>query len=320
MANERHVTLLLSDVAQWNAWQATSRQTQPDLVGACLGGANLRAANLHDARLEGADLTGAMLASANLARADLAHADLSGAKLYEARLWRATLREARLRRADLTRVDLTNAAWRGADLTGATLRQASLIETSFVDAILDGCHVYGASIWNVELAGAIQTNLRITPPNEPEITVDHLEVAQFLYLLHNERIRQVIDTLTSKIVLILGRFTPERKRVLDVLRGALRHLEYVPVLFDFAGPDSRDTTETVALLARLARFVVADLTDSGSVPYELATIVPHARVPVQPILQEGTATFAMAPDLWRAQEMLPVVRYSFRGGIAGWSA
>ena len=41
-------------------------------------------------------------------------------------------------------------------------------------------------------------------------------------LLHNEKIRKVIDTITSKAVLILGRFTPERKKVLDALRDGLR--------------------------------------------------------------------------------------------------
>jgi hypothetical protein len=58
--------------------------------------------------------------------------------------------------------------------------------------------------------------LIITKENEPEITVDNIEVAQFIYLLmHNQKIRDVIDTITSKVVLILGRFTPKRKQVLE---------------------------------------------------------------------------------------------------------
>ena len=36
-------------------------------------------------------------------------------------------------------------------------------------------------------------------------------------MLHNQKIRDVIDTITSKAVLILGRFTDERKAVLDAL-------------------------------------------------------------------------------------------------------
>ena len=75
----------------------------------------------------------------------------------------------------------------------------------------------------------------ITPRYEPEITVDNIEVAQFVYLLlHNEKIRDVIDTVTSKAVLILGRFTAERKAVLDALREELRKRDYLPILFDFA--------------------------------------------------------------------------------------
>ena len=99
--------------------------------------------------------------------------------------------------------------------------------------------------------------------NEPEITVDNIEVAQFIYLmLHNQKIRDVIDTITSKAVLILGRFTDERKAVLDALRKELRKRDYLPILFDFNVPATRDITETVSLLARMARFVVADITDA----------------------------------------------------------
>jgi hypothetical protein len=57
-----------------------------------------------------------------------------------------------------------------------------------------------------------QRDLVITQLNEPEITVDNIEVTQFIYLpLHNEKIRDVIDTITSKPVLILGRFALQRE-------------------------------------------------------------------------------------------------------------
>ena len=137
--------------------------------------------------------------------------------------------------------------------------------------------------------GTKQQGLVITPANEPTITVDDLEVAQFVYLLlHNEKIRNVIDTITSKVVLILGRFSiPERKQVLDALRDELRKSErgYVPVVFDFEKPTSRNTDETITLLARMARFVIADISDAKSVLQELRAIVPdNPSVPVQTII------------------------------------
>ena len=96
----------------------------------------------------------------------------------------------------------------GAKLDGATLQHTLLVEADLTDATLTGCHIYGISAWDFKLEGATQKNLIITKSDQPEITVDNLEVAQFIYLLlHNNKIRDIIDTTTSKVVLILGRFT-----------------------------------------------------------------------------------------------------------------
>jgi hypothetical protein len=149
-----------------------------------------------------------------------------------------------------------------------------------------------------------------TRQGEPRITVDNIEVAQFIYLLlHNEKLRDVIDTITSKVVLILGRFTDERKAVLDALREALRKLNYLPILFDVAVPATRDITETVSLLARMARFIIADLTDPSSIPKELEAIVPNLAVPVQPLLEGSSRPYAMFKDYWKYDWVLPVYRY-----------
>jgi hypothetical protein len=129
-------------------------------------------------------------------------------------------------------------------------------------------------------------------------------------LLNNAEIRDVIDTITSKVVLILGRFTPERKVILDALRNALREYNYSPILFDFEIPGSRDITETVSLLARMARFVVADLTEPSSIPKELEAIVPTLAVPVQPLLEGPTRPYAMFKDYWKYQWVLEVYRYN----------
>jgi hypothetical protein len=186
-----------------------------------------------------------------------------------------------------------------------------LVETNLTNATLTGCSIYGISVWNVQLEGTTQDNLVITPKGEPTITVDNLEVAQFVYLLlNNPKIRDVIDTIAKKAVLILGRFTPERKEVLNALREALRTHGYLPILFDFEKPSSRDFTETVSTLAHLARFIIADLTEPGSIPKELEAIVPTLAVPVQPLLEGSTQPYAMFRDYWKYQWVLEVYRYN----------
>jgi hypothetical protein len=86
--------------------------------------------------------------------------------------------------------------------------------------------------------------LVITRENEPTITVDDIEVAQFIYLmLNNQKIRRIIETITSKVVLILGRFTEERKAVLDALREELRKRDYLPVLFNGSLPKMKSPAQ-----------------------------------------------------------------------------
>lgn len=115
-------------------------------------------------------------------------------------------------------------------------------------------------------------------------------------MLNNAEIRDIINTLTTKTVLILGRFTPERKAVLDAVKETLRQHNYLPILFEFEKPASQTIAETIRALAHLARFIIVDITDPRSVPAELATVVPHSLVPVQPLLEvpsvvmEETAT------------------------------
>jgi hypothetical protein len=69
-------------------------------------------------------------------------------------------------------------------------------------------------------------------------------------------------------------------------------------LFDFDKPASKDITGTVETLARMARFIIADLTDPSSIPHELGTIVPFLRTtPVLPIRMVGSKGYSMFEDL-----------------------
>lgn len=202
------------------------------------------------------------------------------------------LNEADLRRANLSLADLSLA-----DLSTAHLLLASLVETNFENANLSDCRVYGISAWDLKLENAKQSNLIITHPNEPTITMDNLEVAQFIYLLlKNQEIRDVINTIGKKGVLILGRFF-ERKHILDAIREELRRRDYVPIVFDFERPTDRDFTETIMTLAGMSRFIIADITKPRSVPLELQATVPNYMIPFVPIIEEGEKPFSMFVDL-----------------------
>jgi uncharacterized protein YjbI with pentapeptide repeats len=297
MADEEHLKILRQGVAAWNDWREKNPEVlRPDLneanlIRANLSGANLSGASLRETLLNGADLNRALLSGADLNRVHLFEANLSEAHLSEAHLIAATLSGANLSRANLggaildwanlsgatlSEAHLSGATLSEAHLSGANLVMAQLIGTDLRDATLTGSRVYGASVWNIKVDERTkQQNLVITDRNEPVITVDNIKVAQFIYLLlNNEEIRDVIDTITSKAVLILGRFSKERKPILDALREELRKHDYLPILFDFEATTSQSTIETITTLARMARFVIADLTDAKSVLQELQAIVP----------------------------------------------
>ena len=289
-----------------------------DLTGADLSGANLYQANLSGAKFSETEIRGAFLSGADLRGANLKGAKFSEINLSDAFLFLADLEDADLRGANLRGANLTLANLTLADLSGANLQSAILIDTNLEQATLTGCSIYGISAWALKGTPKDQSNLIITPDDEPTINVDNLEVAQFIYLLlHNEKIRDVIDTITSKVVLILGRFTPERKAVLDDLRNILREHDRTPVVFDFDVPSTRNVTDTVKLLAQLARYVIVDLSDPNSAPYELGVIsmLGLDSTPVVPLIVSGQRPFPMLADVLQKRWSTELITYQDRDDL-----
>jgi uncharacterized protein YjbI with pentapeptide repeats len=310
---------------------------EADLNSASLVEAQLYSANLWKTKLNGADLTSANLQETECYEADFEAATLIDANLTEANLHKANFKKANLDKADLSRADARMANFTGATLTeaklletdlfqtdiisanlqGADLRYARTIETSFENSDLTGSSIHGIYGWTVILDGTKQEDLIITQPGESVITVDDLRVAQFVYLiLTNQNIRNVIDTIGRKAVLILGRFTLKRKAILDAIRDKLRRLGYVPIMFDFDKPVSRNLTETVSALAHMSRFVIADISAAKSIPQELQRIVPNLpSVPVQPIIQSGMKVYGMFDDFYDYASVLPLYEYSSKKSL-----
>lgn len=301
--NAEHLSILQRGASAWNEWRAANPTIDPDLKDASLRGADLRQANLRQVNLCRADTSGADLEHATLYRANLFRAQLIGCKLNGAGLGRTILSEADLTDAQIVRGDLIEADLRRANMTraclrGANLRGAALLDTDLTDADISGAMVHGVSAWRVKAQGLKQSDLVITAPKEPTVTVDDIEVAQFIYLLlENSRIRSLIDAVTSKVVLLLGRFNDEGRHRLEILRREFSARGLCTVVFDFQKPSTKDLTSTIEILARLARFVVADVTEPASVPHELATVVPFLRqTPVIPLHRKDEPAYAMLGD------------------------
>jgi Pentapeptide repeats (8 copies) len=236
---------------------------------------------LNDANLEQADMTGAILASVDL-------------------------RGANLRRANLSQ----------ADLHGANLELALLVGSIVEGANFNSCRVHGISAWALKGSPRDQKALLVTSSeelNQRALTVDNLEIAQFLYLLlHSEKIRDAIDTIGKKGVLLLGRFTEGRIDVLEQLQEELRKRDFVPMVFNFDKPETKDFTDTIRLLAGMSQFVIADITKPRSIPLELQATVPECMIPFATIIEEGEKPFAMFKDLWIKYKewVFPPIAYS----------
>jgi hypothetical protein len=139
------------------------------------------------------------------------------------------------------------------------------------------------------------------------------DVAALVQEMDGEGVSHMLSEVAQRSVLILGRFTDERKVVLDAIKKALATppRQYVPVLFDFEKPGDRDLIESVVRFASTSRFVVADLSDPKSIPAELQAIVPtFPSLPVVPIIEASQREYPVADNILRRDSVLkPIVKY-----------
>lgn len=275
--------------------------------GRDLRGINLKKANLWKANLEEVFLWKANLEEANLIKANLAHANL-----FEVNLKRANLRWARLFRTFLVDATLENATLFQADLVGANLIRTNLKRATLFNATLGSCqfiktdlsgadlsesYIYGISTWDIKTdKDTIMKNLIIN--NDPLITVNDIEIAQFIYMIsNNKRIRNIIDTMRTKAVLILGSFDESSKLILNKFTETLQNNNLIPIVFYFRGSIKQSLIETVKTMALLSRFVIIDLSIRSGQLYELGKIGDSIKVPYAITAYWGTKVTDVLDDL-----------------------
>lgn len=321
--NHAHLVRLLAATSPfgteslWNRWRQRS-QVRPDLRGAPLGGIDAGSLDLRRARLQEASFGNARLEFAQLEFADLRGAWLQGCFADSVRLRGADLRRANLRFGLFTDADLRQADLRGAHLIGTMLSRANV-----QGAKLGGALVWGVSTWDLEGEPAPHGSLQVLTGVHPwdyegtgedpsaKAPVRNLEVAHFISLLATTpKVGRLIDAAAERLVLLLGRFRGKERKVLKALRERLPELGYVPLVFDFPELENRDVIETVAILAGLSKFVIANLSRPKSTPLESQLVIPSIAVPFVPIIRATEQPFSMFTSLQRKYSwVLPTVQY-----------
>jgi len=315
-----------------------------------LAGANLEGASFHGCTLTGATFRHANLRNADLTKAWLLRADFTHSKLHGANFGGALARGALFRdcatdqktcldETDLQGADLSRARLAGVSMRSANLQLARLMETDLRGADITGAWVFGVAAWNPSIdESTTQEELVVTPKKPPisvnraraehvvaisepvpELTTSSLEHAHLIHLMSNPDLHELLTSVTSKGVLLLGRFTGEQAAILEGLKNAIRSRGYLPLKFDFAKPEDRTLKETVLTLAGLSRFIVADLTDPQSIPLELTTIVKDFKIPVVPLIRSGNAIFSMFHSLAReyADRVMEPLEYESQEDLLG---
>ena len=293
-----------------------------ELVRVSLAGGHLEQASLERAELRMADLASAHAERVRLSDANLRYARLDGGDFRHAvasedtGFNRASLREADFSGAKMPGVDFTQA-----NLSGTLFDGANLARANFSNALLDGTSFLGANLTEAGIWDAVIRQVKTDAKTRQkalgvdvhvvwerrrrgeviEFTeADNLHVAQFHSIVEEHgSIGDLLSATSKRVVLILGRFLPKRKRLLDKLADALRERGKIPVIFDFPNAADRELSDTVRFIACMSQFIVVDMTKASSVPLELQATIPDLVIPVIPIVESGQEIFAMFSDLQR---------------------
>ena len=252
----------------------------------------------------GANLSGLMIQNAFAEGLNLRGAIFEDSEVEEGDFSRADFRDATFRNTRFNKTILTGANFDGATLVNCNLNRVNLVEASFRVREITETVIYGISAWDLQVTPeSKQSKLIIektygfysdfVAEGKIPLMVDDIELAQFVYYLtDHKRMRDVLNVMNARGVLILGAFRNGGWQRLDAIRARLAHRGYMAMIFDFARPDSMSLTETVVTMAGLAKFMVVDV-GGPSVPHELLSILTQLK---KPMLAIGKP-YAMFSDL-----------------------
>jgi hypothetical protein len=307
MAQDDPSQILMQGAKIWNAW----RERNPGPVSfnaphwydspgpggvqikgtnlVTFSGMNLSDISIYNAFAEGLHLRDSVFEDALFEEGDFSRADFSGATF---------------RNTKFNKTILTGARFDGATFVNCNLNRINLVGASFRVKEITETVVYGIAAWDLQTSNTMkQSKLVIERTYElysdliqqgkVPMMVDDIELAQFVYYLSNhKKMRDTLNILNDRGVLLLGRFKDGGLKRLSRMREWFQGKGYMAMVFDFDRPDNLSLTETVVTMAGLSKFIVVDQSGS-SVPAELQAILGQLK---KPILAFGNP-YGLFPDL-----------------------
>ena len=294
MEQDQVLLMLRQGAEKWNAWREQNlgpiHLVRPNLYDSPdergrqvkgrnrfdLSGMNLSGISFHDAFAEGVVVCDAKLEDAHFEEGDFSRANFAGSTF---------------RNTKFNKTILTGASFYGSTIVNCNLNRVNMVGADFRVKEIRETVVYGISAWDLQTCDEmIQSNLVIEKTyglysdlvreGKVPMTVDRIELAEFIYFLTSHtKMRDTLNVLNQRGVLLLGRFEDGGVEQLKAVGAWLKGRGYMPMIFDFARPDSLDMMETVVTMAGLAKFIVADLS-GPSVPLELQKIFDQFEKPV----------------------------------------
>ena len=250
---------------------------------------NLSGVSIYKAFAEGLNLRNAVFEASHFEEGDFSRADFRG----------ATFRSTKFNKTILTGANLD-----GATFVNCNLNRVNLVGASFCVKEITETVVYGIAAWDLVTSDEMkQSRLVIERTHDLysdfiqqgkiPMMVDDNELAQFVYYLNDhKKIRDMLNILNDKGILLLGRFKDGGLERLYSVREWLQSKGYMAMIFDFARPDNLSLTETVITMAGLSKFIFVDLS-GASVPAELQAILSQVK---KPVLAFGDP-YSLFPDL-----------------------
>lgn len=156
-----------------------------------------------------------------------------------------------------------------------------------------------------------------TKRHQAKIKQDHKKIVatatEMVKVMDKNEYKEPINESLNRQVLILGRFSPRRKKILDALKKILKEHPggYLPLLLDGKKPKNITLGEWGLYSAIASKFIIADMSEPKSIPDELRGIIPQCPSrPVVPIVNWSGKEYALAEE-WALRKNVaqPTIRY-----------